>query len=199
MMNARKVTITLLFLIASLAGGCGFKDQRVGLTYENIAGAGGGGGELFIARPLEHYALDKTSGGLWILGTVNGTEGAVVTGDSVDDWFLNALAEGLSAAGYHVKTVTGLPEDAVKGCKPAVLKISADQTLSLITADTVVHLKLSVEVWKKGKLVKTLSVSAGNEDKGIDHSAGHLSYVLTSTLQNAMKNLLPDLIEALEK
>jgi hypothetical protein len=199
MLTARKVTTTLVFLIASLAGGCGFKDQRVGLTYENIVGAGGGGGELSIAKPLEQYALDKTPGGLWILGTVNGTEGAVVTGDSVDDWFLNALAEELSAAGYHVKTVTGLPEDAVKGCKPAVLKISADQTLSLITAETVVRLKLSVEVWKEGKLVKTVSVSAGNEDKGIDHSTGHLSYLLMNTLQNAMRNIVPDLIEALEE
>jgi hypothetical protein len=176
-MHTRKVTITLVFLMASLVAGCGFKDQRVDLT----------------------YVADKTPGGLWILGRVNGTEAAVVTGDSVDDWFLNALEKELSAAGYRVKTVTGLPHDAVKALKPSLLKISADQTLSLIKAATVVRLKLSVEVWKEGKLVKTVSVSAGNEDEGIDHSAGHLSHLLLTTLQNAMKNIVPDLIGALEK
>jgi hypothetical protein len=132
-------------------------------------------------------------------GKVNGSKGDVVTGDSIDDWFLKALEKELSAAGYRVKTVAGLPDDALKGLKPSVLKISADQTLGLIKATTVVRLKLSVQVWKGGKLVKTVSVSAGNEDEGIDHSAGHISTLLMNTLQNGMKNIVPDLIEALEK
>ena len=199
MTNARKVTITLVFVIATLAGGCGFKDQRADLTYEKIINARGRGGELLIAKPSEKCHLDKTSNGLWILGTVNGTKGAVLTGDRVDEWFLNALADELSAAGYRIKTVTALPDDAGIGLKPSVLEISADQTLRLITAVTVVRLKLSVAVWKEGKLVKTVSVTAGNEDKGIDHSARRISYLLMNTLQNAMKNLVPDLIAALEQ
>jgi hypothetical protein len=67
-MHTRMMTMTLVLFVVSLVAGCGMKNQRVGLTYDTIVGAGGGGGELFIAEPPEKFAADKTPGGLWILG-----------------------------------------------------------------------------------------------------------------------------------
>jgi hypothetical protein len=57
--------------------------------------------------------------------------------------------------------------------------------------------KLAARLWKDGRLVKTATVSARDEEEGIDRSAEPIRVALQKTLQAAMQELVPEIIKAL--
>ena len=54
-----------------------------------------------------------------------------------------------------------------------------------------------MQLWKAGRLVKTLTVSAKDEEEGMDRSSEPVREALDKLLQGAMKELIPAIVEVL--
>ncbi|OPY71581.1 MAG: hypothetical protein A4E64_03194 [Syntrophorhabdus sp. PtaU1.Bin058] len=188
--------LILLFPLAVFATGCASVRQQVDLTYGRFVNAAGGSGELFIARPAAQYSAAPFQAGRTVLGKTGEEE--IFTGNDPVDWFLSALVEELSAAGYKVKTCTELPDRVSKGVKPAIVGLSANQSSNALTISTVAQVRLEAQVFKDGRLTKTLTSGARDEDEGMDRSAEPIRWALEKTLQHAMQGLVPDIVKSLE-
>lgn len=194
----KHVAASALILIALSLTSCSSFDQRVKLGYETVVGSRGGLGELFIAKPVEQHKAFRKSSGELVIGEIADTGREIVTSDSISDWLMLAFVQELYAAGYNVKTVSALPSDVVKGLTITLSEIKAGQVFGTLVVTTESGIKLSVEVWKNGKQVKTLPIEVVNEEKGVDRSAETVSTLLRKNLQNLMKQVVPDIIKTLE-
>lgn len=190
-----KVGAFLLFFLVVI-GGCASVEKPVDLTYEKSVRAAGGTGEILLAHPAVHLNLKALPGGRWIIGKAGDAD--IVVDKSPSEWLLSALVRELSAAGYDVKTVDALPPDVSKGLKPAIFALRADQSSKVVTIVTSTDVKLEAEVWKDGRLVKTLSAGAQDQEEGMDRSSEPIRSALEETLQRAMKELIPDIVKGLE-
>jgi hypothetical protein len=188
-----------LMIALSCMTGCASVDQRVNLAYEKIGNFEGGSGDLLIAKPVEKYNAFKIPSGVLVIGKIKDTGREIITSDSISDWLMLAFVQELYTAGYNVKTVSELPPDVVKGITITVSEIKADQVFGTLTVKTDIGIKLSVGVWKNGRLVKTLPIEADKEEEGVSRSAKTVSTMLRQDLRNLMQNLVPSIIKTLEK
>ena len=186
----------LFFLLTVFATGCAPVQQRVDLTYGRFVNASGGSGELFIARPAARYSVTHFQTGKEVLGKTGEEE--IFTENDPVNWLLSALVEELSAAGYTVKTCPELPGNVSKGLKPAIVSLSANQSSNALTISTVAQVKLEAQVFRDGRLIKTLTSGARDEDEGMDRSSEPIRWALEKTLQHAMQGLVPDIVKSLE-
>ena len=186
----------LFFLLAICTAGCAPVQQRVDLTYGRFVNASGGSGQIFIARPVARYSATSFQVGKQVLGKTGEEE--IFTQDDPVNWFLSALVEELSAAGYEAKTCPELPGNVLKGVKPAIVSLSANQSSNVFTISTVAEVKLEAQVFKNGQFIKTLTSGARDEDEGLDHSSEPIRWALEKTLQHAMQELVPYIIKSLE-
>lgn len=190
-------TIALMIAVLCMTG-CASVDQRVNLAYGRIGNFRGGSGELLIAKPIEKDNAFMNLSGALVIGRIKGTGREVVTTDSVSDWLMLAFVQELYTAGYNVKTVSELPADVAKGITITVTELKADQVFGTVTVRTHIGIKLSVGVWKNGRLVKTLPIKADRDEEGVSRSATAVSTLLQQDLQDLMSNLVPNIIETLE-
>lgn len=188
----------MVFILLGLFA-CSPADKRADLSYDRTVNAKGGLGELFIAKPSVKFDASRNASGDLVIGIIKGTGRDVVTRDDVSDWLMRAFSEELNAAGYRVTEVQKLPGEVSKGLAISVSKLSADQTPETLTISTVSNMKVGAEVWRDGKLVKILTVTADSEEKGIDRSAEPITNVLKRALQDIMRRLVPDIISTLEQ
>ena len=184
----------LLFLF--LMAGCASMEKRVDLTYEKSVNSSGGTGEIFIAQPTVRQGLKALPGGKWVIGKAGDAD--VVADNSPSGWILSAFAQELSAAGYDVKTVATLPPGVSKGVKPAIVALRADESSNVVTVITSTEVKLEAELWKDGRLIKTLSAGAQDQEEGMDRSSEPIRSALEKTLRHAMEELIPDIVKGLE-
>lgn len=136
-------------------------------------------------------------GGRQILGKSRESGADIVTRQSVTGWITDALAEELRGAGYVVLVVAELPRGAEKGLKTSIESLSANQYSKALTLSTVVEIKLAVEIWRKGHLLKTLTAGAREEREGFDRSSEPIRQTLQNTLQRVMQELVPDIVSNL--
>jgi hypothetical protein len=197
--HMKHVLTIALILTVSYMTGCASVDQRVNLAYEKVVDSKGGSGELLIAKPVEqHNAFKKPSGEL-VIGKIKDTDREIITTDSISEWLMLAFVQELYTAGYNVKTVSELPADVIKGIKITISEIKAAQVFGTLIVKTESGIKLSVEVWKNGKYVRTLNIEGDHEEKGVNRSAEPVSTLLQKNLQNLMQKLVPDIIKTMEE
>lgn len=200
-MKAIKVMVIVMvmgFFLSGILIGCASVDQKVSLTYEKIVNAKGGSGKVLIAKPVEKFKAGKKTSGALILGVVKGTDRDIVTSDRVGDWVTLAFFQELRAAGYEVETVFELPKDVSKGIVLTISELSTVQDMRVATAVTVSNMKLTVEAWKDGKVIKTFSYSGFDEREALDTSADPITKSLRVTLQSIAQQAILDLIKVLE-
>ena len=186
----------LLILLTACIAGCAPSQQRVVLTYERFVNASGGSGQIFVAAPEARYSATPFAAGKEVLGKTG--EEDVFTQDNPARWFFTALAEELSAAGYEVKACPELPDSVSKGIRPAIVGLSAHQSFNVLTVSTVAEVKIEAQVFKNGRLIKTLAAGARDEYEGVERSSEPIRLSLEKTLQGSLKQLIPDIIKNLE-
>jgi hypothetical protein len=187
--------VLLLFLTIYIAG-CAPLQQPVVLTYERFVNASGGSGQIFVAVPETRYSATPFRAGKEVLGKTG--EEDIFTQDNPARWFFTALAEELSAAGYEVKACPELPDNVSKGIRPAIVGLSAHQSFNVLTVSTVAEVKLEAQVFKNGRLIKTLAAGARDEYEGVERSSEPIRLSLEKTLQGSLQQLIPDIIKNLE-
>lgn len=188
---------TLLFLVI-LFSGCASYDQRVSLTYETAVNAVGGQGEIFLAKPVEKQGAVRTAEGIVVIGEIKETNRRIITKDDISIWIMNAFKNEMTKAGYSIKTIETLPEDVSKGIRINILKVLVNQETGLLNVKTSTEIKISADVFKNGKLIKTINTGSDSKDMDIDHSSDPITRALQSNLQNTMKYLVPDVIKELQ-
>ena len=186
--------LPLLFLILA---GCAPLEERVDLTYETSVNAKGGSGEVFVSQPAMDERLQALPSGRKIVGKSGDAD--IVIGTDPAAWLLQAMVQELSAAGYEVKTVAALPPSVRKGVRPSIVSLSAQQSSDVVTVVTIAEVKLEAQVWKDGKLLKTLTSGAQDHEEGLDRSSEPIREALEKTLQRALEGLVPEIVEALKQ
>jgi hypothetical protein len=193
------VYLALLLVTATAAGGCVTYEKVIDLTYQHGTRGGRGSGGVCLAKIVTEERLPKLPGGRVVLGKVEGSAAQIVTRDNVEGWVQGALMKELSAEGYEVKTVPFLTEDVTKGVAARIERVSVSQEPEGLVLRTAAEVFLAVDIWKAGRLIKTLTVSAGGQDQGFDRSAAVVSSVLEETLRTALGKLMPAIVDNLRE
>jgi hypothetical protein len=189
--------IALSLLSGLLLASCASYEKVVDLTYERATGARGGSGEIYLAKAVVEQSLPRLPGGRVVLGTVKDSVTQIVTSDDISRWIASALMEELYSAGYEVRTVSSFPQDVTRGVLVRVVHLSSNQVSVGLVLRTSTEIDLAVEIWKAGRLAKTLTVSASSQDEGIDRSGTAITSSLRATLQSALGQLMPGVISTL--
>ncbi len=189
--------LILCFAVVCIVGACAPLEKRVDLTYQRLGGAGGGSGDVFIARPVARQELPALPSGKRLVGKAEDSD--LVLSENPENWVFSALTQELSAAGYNVRTVEALPSGVGKGLKTIITGLSADQSSKVFTIVTLSEVKLEVQLWKDGSLIKTLTASARDQEEGFDRSSEPVRLALEKTLQRVMHEIVPDIIKGLEQ
>ena len=191
------IGLLLFMLLAGLSACTTPLEKRLDLTgYQPAVQAVKGSGEVFLARPVLEEKLPVLPGGRVVLGYVEGTGEQLVTQDDLSAWVAGALAGELQSAGYDVRRTSSLPERVLRGVVVKIVRLSVRQKNGLLLA-TSTDINLAVDVWKDGRLVKTLTAGADSKDEGIDRSGDFAAASLRRQLQWVMQELVPDIVKTL--
>lgn len=193
----KTVVIILAIAFAAVTAGCASNYKMVDLSYEKSVNAKGGTGDLFIANPIEKHGASKLPSGVTVIGNVKNSDVLVATKDSISEWVMTSLMHEFYSAGYNVKTAPELPADVTKGIKVIITKISANQIPEEMVVKDETVIGIDVEVWKEGKLIKTLTFENKNEGKGLRRTAGLISVMLKRTLQDIVQQIVPNVMKTL--
>jgi hypothetical protein len=189
-----KVLTFVMAVALCASAGCAALEKRVDLTYGPTANVRGGPGEIFLAKPVIDVRFQRMPGSV-VMGSVRNTGALILTGDDVSGWVMGALRDELRRAGYEVRTGPALPADIRKGILARVTELSANQEGKGLILATSTEMGLLAEIWKDGRLLKTLTVKVRNQDDGLDRTGEPVAASLRKALQSAMAQLMPGIID----
>ena len=187
--------MVLLVATACFFVGCAAVEKKVELTYQRPQTSGEARGDL-PGKPIIDARLQKMPGRT-ILGSVENTGTQIVTTDDISDWVMRALSDELRHAGYEVRTGPAPPVNVPRGILVSVARLSADQEDKGLLLTTSTEMELSAEIWKEGRLSKTLTVKVSSRDEGMDRTGEPVGASLRKILQSAMFQLMPGIVDAL--
>lgn len=195
----KRLCMTLLFLIASLLlTNCASYEKQVSLTYDPTFLFAGGGGEVDVAEPVIEARLEKLPGGKVVLGAVQDSITQIVTTDNISEWVKDALVQELYHAGYKVNKIASRRPKAQKTVLLRLVSLSGNQYPDGLMVGTYTQIGIRAEVWQRGGLVKTITATASAQERGVNRSGGPVSKSLRETLQSALEQLVPGIIDSLE-
>ncbi len=189
------VAALLVLLLAS----CASVEKNVVLPTGQEGAGNGSLGEAWLAAPVFARPLARLPGGRFVLGEARGTGTQLVTYDDPSIWIRNAMAQRLREAGYTVRTTRLLPASAGRGIIIRVSDLSVSQDSGVVTLNTSAKIALAVEIWKNGRLRKTLTASAGSQDEVLGRSGEAVAASLKKNLRIVMEELMPGIANALEE
>lgn len=188
--------VALLFAV--LVGGCATANQKVMVLYQPVVHDGIGAGDLYLAGTggsTGHADIQ------WIIGTVKNDDGEpvgdIVTPISPAGLVMDAFKQEFTAAGYTTSLVGSLPQGTAKGIVIAGTDIHLDEVSSLLKAEGASRVKVSVEVWKQGQVIKKLTYEARISDFAVKDRDQLLPTILQKALQQIMKQAVPEVIKVL--
>lgn len=196
--SGRKIArgvVALLF--AALVAGCATANQKVTVLYEPVVHDGTGTGDLYVAGgdTADHADIQ------WVIGAVKNRDteqvGDIVSAIAPADLVTDAFKQELALAGYTTNLVGSLPQGAAKGIVVSGADIRLDEVSSLIKVEGTSRVKVAVEMWKQGRVVKKLAYEARISDFAVRDREQLLPTILQKALQEIMKQAVPEVIKAL--
>jgi hypothetical protein len=185
-------------------GGCAIVDQKIELSYaRQDLSLVGHSGDLTVTRAAPRPAA-RNSRGEWIIGSLNNRLGVhqadLLSGRSPDEWISEALLHELRQAGYTVNYAEKLPAGVARGIAVTGINTFLTVNKGVASADTRHELKFNVEVYVNGDKVKTLTVAA-RDDRTVPLNASQevKERIMLQSLQNAMQQIIPDIIALIDK
>jgi hypothetical protein len=174
----------------------------VTLLYQPVVKASHVTGDIYLATAKGEAWEGKPGAIQWVVGKVkdsrSGGEGEILTSVSPGDLVLDALKQELTAAGYRTIWVSTLPPEATKGIVITRTDLTLDEESSIIKADGSSRLTTSLELWKNGRKFKKIDYESRNSDLAVRDRDLLLPNILQNTMQDLMKQAVPDLIKELE-
>ncbi len=188
-------------IFSAMFAGCATLDQKVTLLYQPVVKTAHGTGEVYLATAKGEAWHGKPGAIQWVVGKVkdsrSGREGEILTSVAPGDLVLDALKQELTAAGYRTIWVSTLSPEVTKGIVITRTDLNLDEDSSIIKADGSSRLTTSLELWKNGKMFKKIDYESRYSDLAVRDRDLLLPNILQNTLQDLMKQAVPDLIKEL--
>lgn len=185
-------------LLCCLVMGCATASQKVTVLYQPVVHDGSGSGELYLAGATGTAGHAEVQ---WVVGTVKNNDGEplgdIVSPVAPTDLVMDAFRQELTAAGYTTKLVGSLPQGGAKGIVVTGTDIRLEEVSSLVKAEGTSRVKVSVEVWKQGSVVKKLDYEVRISDFAVKDREELLPAILQKALQGVMTQAVPEVIKAL--
>ncbi len=185
--------------LVMLTAGCAATNREVTVLYQPVVHDGTGTGVLYLAGAQRPAGNDKVQ---WIIGKSKNTdlnrEGDVVSPIAPIDLVMDAFRQELSAAGYNISVVDSLPREAAKGIVVRSADISVNETSGLMKEEGESRVKIAVELWKNGAVIKKLSYESNFSDFAVKDRELLLQTTLQKALQDAMAKAVPEIVATLE-
>ncbi|MFA7384111.1 MAG: hypothetical protein WC001_11735 [Desulfurivibrionaceae bacterium] len=187
--------ITLLFL-----AGCATYTRQLVLRYDPITTTRFGGGDLYL---INAELQPPTPSGAWAIGNTKNTEGAMIdtlwSGVSPTGIVQNAMTIELGRTGYQVIPAKRAPDLYNKVVEITAATVSVDQVHNISRVNASCTVKISLTVMKNGMPVRKLNYEAKSSDLAIKDRDRLAETMLRNTMQEVMKQAIPDIIGILEQ
>jgi len=187
--------MALLFL-----GGCATYTRQLVLRYDPITTTRFGGGDLYL---INAELQPPTASGVWAIGNTKNAEGAMIdtlwSGVSPAGLVQNALQSELNRTGYQVIPAKKAPDLFNKVVEITVATVNVDQVHNISRVNASCTIKISLTVMKNGLPVRKLHYEAKGSDLAIKDRDRLAETMLRTTMQDVMKQAIPDIIGILEQ
>lgn len=197
------VVLTGVSLLAALAG-CATVDEKIGLNYaRQHHSLDRHSGEIFVSR-VESKPYTQNGYGEWIIGSINNVHGVhqadLLSDRSLGEWITGAVLQELRQAGYTATATPTLPSTAARGIVVSDIDVVMNVNRGVASADMKHELKFNVSVFLNGIKAKTFSV-ASRDDRTVPFFASKedKEKIMLQSLQDAMKQVIPDIIALIDK
>ena len=203
-MTRNLISVTFLCLSMVFSAGCATTPPPVSILYSPSVEARGGAGILFLRTPDKHPAPDKDDQGVrFVVGKQMDSYG-VITGEmlsvnSQEDMMFDAMKRELTAAGYSVETGTTMPQGVTKGLDLTAIQVKLDETVSVTKIEAEGTVKVSMDVWKNGVVVKKLSYESKVSDTSIINRDLLPKEIIEKGLLGVLSQAVPDIVSSLER
>ncbi len=195
------VCVVACLILSAMFAGCASLDQKVTLLYQPVVKTAHGTGDVYLAMAKGEALHGKPGTIQWVVGKAedsrSGREGEILTSVAPGDLVVDALKQELTAAGYRIIWVNSLPTEVTKGIVITRTDLNLVEDSSIIIADGSSRLTTSMELWKNGKMCKNIDYESGYSDFAVRDRDLLLPNILQNTLQDLMKQAVPDLIKGM--
>lgn len=200
--NRSVIFCVFLIVIVFMLGGCVAGDLHIKPDYRSFGDQKAITSKITLASPVESGSQPSSGQIQWVIGEMKNSDGMVrgniVIPVSPAMIVREALQQELQKGGYQVQSVIGgLPAGADSGLVLSAVSLHLDETGNLVKTESECRVSFSIEVWKKGAKVNTLSYEARYSDFAIrDRDKLHQA-VLQKGLESILKRAVPELIKVL--
>ncbi|MFA6499568.1 MAG: hypothetical protein WC256_02980 [Desulfurivibrionaceae bacterium] len=197
----RRRNLLALSLITLLAlGGCATYTKQLVMRYDPITTSRFGGGDLYL---INAELQPPTASGAWAIGNTKNGDGLMVdtlwSGVSPAGLVQSALQRELSQTGYAVIPAKKAPDLYSKVVEITEARVVVDQITKVPQVDAVCTISVSLTVMKNGTPVRKLHYEAKGSDLAIKNRDQLAETMLRNTMQDLMKQAIPDIVANLEQ
>ncbi len=199
-MKSRLLLLPLfLIMLTALLSGCAVVDQKINLAYKPAdRPLGRNSGDVLVSR-IDSASQLRNTRGEWVVGALNNVYGVrqadLLSDLALGDWVTGALLQELKQAGYAAAYTATLPEGAARAVIISDINVKMNVNRGNISTETRQELKFNVDIILNGIKVKTLTVAARDSKTfPLDASQEDKERIMRNSLQDAMQQVIPDLI-----
>ena len=197
----RRRNLLVLGLLALLIlGGCATYTKQLVMRYDPITTTRFGGGDLYL---INAELQPPTASGAWAIGNTKNGDGVMVdtlwSGVSPASLVQSALQRELGQTGYAVIPAQKAPDLYSKVVEITEARVVVDQITKVPQVDAVCTISVSLTVMKNGAPVRKLRYEAKSSDLAIKDRDRLAETILRNTMQDVMRQAIPDIVANLEQ
>ena len=196
----RRNLLALCLMALLFLGGCATYTRQVVLRYDPITKTRFGGGDLYLVNA---ELQPPTASGAWAIGNTKNGDGVMIdtlwSGVSPAGLVQSALQRELSQTGYSVIPAKKAPDLSNKVVEITEASVNVDQVSKIPQVNASCTVSVSLTVMKNGLPVRKLHYEAKGSDLSIKERDRLAETILRTTMQDVMKQAIPDIVSILEQ
>lgn len=196
----RRTLLALGLMTLLILGGCATYTKQLVMRYDPITTTRFGGGDLYL---INAELQPPTASGAWAIGNTKNGDGVMVdtlwSGVSPAGLVQSALQRELGQTGYAVIPAQKAPDLYSKVVEITEARVVVDQITKVPQVDATCTISVSLTVMKNGAPVRKLRYEAKSSDLAIKERDRLAETILRNTMQDVMKQAIPDIVANLEQ
>ncbi len=196
----RRTLLALGLMALLILGGCATYTKQLVMRYDPITTTRFGGGDLYL---INAELQPPTASGAWAIGNTKNGDGVMVdtlwSGVSPAGLVQSALQRELGQTGYAVIPAQKAPDLYSKVVEITEARVVVDQITKVPQVDAVCTISVSLTVMKNGTPVRKLRYEAKSSDLAIKERDRLAETILRNTMQDVMRQAIPDIVANLEQ
>ncbi|MFH1019391.1 MAG: hypothetical protein V1782_02100 [Pseudomonadota bacterium] len=196
----RRNLLALCLMALLILGGCATYSRQIVLRYDPVTTTRFGGGDLYLVNA---ELQPPTASGAWAIGTTKNAEGMMIdtlwSGVSPAGLVQSAMGRELGRTGFQVIPAKKAPDLSGNVVEINEAIISVDQVSNISRINASCTIRISLTVMKNGAPVRKLHYEAKGSDLSIKDRDRLAETMLRNTMQDVMKQAVPDIVGILEQ